>query len=154
MSQNNKLQKQMPLFAALANLVFGFILMMNSLFANSNNQLRNSSGSYSITWVAVPVGLLVAAIALIQIVALLALRTPARPKIAMNSQGQIAIGLAGLCVVLVIFNAAIPLGLLLGIPMIILARKSKINALSSILYSGILAAITLDLTLSSAFIYY
>jgi hypothetical protein len=154
MSQNNKLQKYLPLFAALANLLFGFILMMNSLFANANNQLRNSSGSYSITWVAVPVGLLVSAIALIQIVALLILRTPARPKIPMNSQGQIAIGLAGLCVVLVIFNAAFPLGLLLGIPMIILARKSKINALSSILYSGILAAFTLELTLSSALINY
>jgi len=154
MSQNNKLQKYLPLFAALANLLFGFILMMNSLFANANNQLRNSSGSYSITWVAVPVGLLVSAIALIQIVALLILRTPARPKIPMNSQGQIAIGLAGLCVVLVIFNAAFPLGLLLGVPMIILARKSKINALSSILYSGILAAFTLELTLSSALINY
>jgi len=154
MSQSNKLQKYLPLFAALANLLFGFILMMNSLFANANNQLRNSSGSYSITWVAVPVGLLVSAIALIQIVALLILRTPARPKIPMNSQGQIAIGLAGLCVVLVIFNAAFPLGLLLGIPMIILARKSKINALSSILYSGILASFTLELTLSSALINY
>ena len=151
-NQARKQINKISLATALSNFVSGTLLMINPVFASPANIQHNSSGSLTVSWYAVPLGFFICIIAFIQIIVALMKRRIPKPLTKLNKLGYAAIALGALFIVLIFlknFNSP-PLFILDGIFMIVLAQRSKIQNLSSILISAILFALAVEMTLTIA----
>ena len=146
---------QRSLLCSVVNLIAGVLMMMNPVFASPKNALHISFSSYTVAYVAVPLGLLVTAISLIQIIVTLLIRSTPKPKTELNQKAYVAIGLGSLFIILM-FSKQIdfpPLFFVDFIVMAVYARLSKVPKLTSILVSAILLALALLMALNISELY-
>jgi hypothetical protein len=157
---SNQVKKRInprSLWCALLNLASGALLLINPLFASPANLNHIQSGSRTITWFAIPLGFIVSIAALVQIIiALVKRRTPA-PKTGLNQSAYVAIALATCYLPLIfikhpaiqVLNNAV-VWIVIGILLVIFARKSKVQNLVPILISAILLLVAISLALTIA----
>lgn len=133
------------LCCGVANFAAGGLLLINPVFASPSNLNHIQSGSWTVTWFAVPFGFLVLVIAFVQIIVALVRRRVQAAKTEMNKFAYLAIGFAAYFIpTLFITNAAfqafnIPVFWILALTLaMVFARKSRVQNLGSILISSIL----------------
>ena len=143
------------LLCSVANLISGVLMMMNPVFASPSNAQHVSVISYTVAFVAVPLGLLVTAISLIQLIVALVIRSSPKPKTELNQKAYVAIGLGALFVIFM-FSKQInfpPLFFVDFIVMAVYARLSKVPKLTAMLVSAILLAVALLMALNISELY-
>lgn len=145
------------LWCGIANLVSGGLLLINPVFASPSNLSHAQSGSWTVTWLAVPLGFIILVIAFIQIIVALTKKRVPTPKNEMNKFAYLAIGVATYFIpTLFITNGRFqvynipPFQILAFIMVLVFARKSRIQSLGSILVSAILLLTATSLTLKIA----